>query len=363
MAEDMKRILWLSEFPPEKGAIADYSKHLTKGLADSHGYEIDILTESGEKPEAPVSGVTVRGEIPRSYNGWAKVLDRDYDGIQIQFPVGRLRYLVARKWLSRDVPPTLITIHDVPGFQQYSLLFGSFRNLIFLTESTRQEHIAAYPLTERLRARNYFTVPYLGIEKSIQDRITKKHLGIELDDEATNVVCPGFVHEKKGFHKVVDALPQLKKKYPDIHITISGGEHRGHSGDYMSELENSIKQQGLSDNVTITGVLPTEDHVNEYIRQADCVVLPFDEITQSASLAKTLALGSVPVTTPLPSLSPLIENYGGVVMEANTINALVDAVETAINSPPTINSTGILEDLCWEQNVAAYADIYSRVFK
>jgi hypothetical protein len=43
------KILYVSEYPPDKGAVSDYLYHLVKNLPED--FEIDILSESGEKPD------------------------------------------------------------------------------------------------------------------------------------------------------------------------------------------------------------------------------------------------------------------------------------------------------------------------
>ncbi|MFB6216672.1 MAG: glycosyltransferase, partial [Candidatus Aenigmatarchaeota archaeon] len=157
------------------------------------------------------------------------------------------------------------------------------------------------------------------------------------------------------------AVADAYREFPDVHLTIAGGKHREGSDEYMQRLQETIEENGVEDRVTITGVLPSEDHVNAYIMEADVVALPFDEISQSATLAKTLALGTVPVVTPLDTLRPLIEEYGGIMIEEDAPTQLWLGIQTALRNSEDIHSEKLRHDLSWDRNAIVYDEIYQEV--
>ncbi|MFB6294995.1 MAG: hypothetical protein ABEI97_04500, partial [Candidatus Nanohaloarchaea archaeon] len=84
----------------------------------------------------------------------------------------------------------------------------------------------------------------------------------------------------------------------------------------------------------------------------------FDEISQSATLAKTLALGTVPVVTPLDTLRPLIEEYGGIMIEEDDRQQLLYGIQEALIGDTEIAAARLRQDISWEKNAEQHYSIY-----
>lgn len=356
-----KSVLMVSEYPPTKGAVSDYTYHLVEELSEE--IEIDILSTSGEKPpeEQQIDSVEVIGEIPHNRKDWNEIRLENYDLLHFQFYVERLKHFFNYKIRGGSTPQTLITLHDVPKSLTDKRYFAFFRNVVLLTEETEKQFKSNHPVMSRVVTKNIFPAPYLGIDKNLKQRVLDKNIETELDPEKTNLVLPGFIHEKKGFDKVVEIMPELLEEIEDLHLTFAGGLHRTNSSEYLDQIKKRIEELEIEDNVTITGLLPTEDHVNQYIIEADVVAMPFTEISQSATLTKTLALGTVPVVTPLDTLKPAIDNYGGIMIEKDNQKELKKGIINSLRNPPKINSQKIREELSWENNAEKHKEIYSQV--
>lgn len=356
------KILWVSEFPPDKGAVADYSYHLLKKIASKSDQKIDILSISGEETEeiSENEQLSVIGKIPEDSSDWKKYFDREYDLVHFQYHLPYLREFLKYKLKGGQTPELIVTLHDVPTDLKHKLMFSVFRNEILLTEETEKKFRENFPLLTRLLRHRVFQAPYLGIDRELDERVRSKQLETEVSDDKVNIVCPGFIHEKKGFHKVVEALPEVLKQF-DAELTFAGGLHREGSQEYLDKIRGKIEENGLEDRVSITGVLPSEDHVNRYIRRADVVALPFDDISQSATLTKTLALGTVPVVTPIETLEPAIQKYGGLMIEEDSREALEKGLIEALKNPPGIDAEKIREDLSWENNAERYLEVYEEL--
>lgn len=354
-------VLWVSEFPPEKGAIADYSMHLTEKLVKNHDVIIDVLNEGGEQPENLSDGVRVVGAAPDDRNGWRKVFEEDYDIVNFHYYAPGMRSFVKYNLLGGHTPPKLMTVHDVPPHMKHRFLFLSFRKLAFLSEETRKKFQNEYKFLKSILRFNYFNTPYMGIESELPEKVDSINFDTDLDPSRINIVCPGFVHKKKRFDKVIDVMPDLLESLEEIKLTVAGGAYPSSDGAEERKLRETAQEKGVEDKITVTGVLPSENHVYKYIREADLVVLPFDQISQSVTLSKTIALDTVPVVTPLETLKIPIEEYGGVMMDEDTKSALVDSIFRGLQNPPNLDSAGIRNDLSWDENAKVYMQIYREI--
>ncbi len=77
----------------------------------------------------------------------------------------------------------------------------------------------------------------------------------------------------KGFHKALEALAILRKKYPDIHLYTTGKnrlsadfKERLKMGNYDVLVRNQIKKLGLEQNVSFLGVLNEEEMRDRFLK-------------------------------------------------------------------------------------------------
>jgi len=104
--------------------------------------------------------------------------------------------------------------------------------------------------------------------KRVTQKVARANIGI---DEGTKVIISvGGLVERKGHHRVIEALPQLVGKFPDIIFLVVGGPSV--EGDISSELRMQIQRLGLENHVRLVGEVP-HDQVSMYLSAADIFVL------------------------------------------------------------------------------------------
>lgn len=75
-------------------------------------------------------------------------------------------------------------------------------------------------------------------------------------------------HERyKGYDQIINAMPQIRQRIPDIHYVIVG------KGQDSLRLEHLINQLGLQDCVTLTGFIPDEQ-LCDYYNLCDVFAMP-----------------------------------------------------------------------------------------
>lgn len=86
----------------------------------------------------------------------------------------------------------------------------------------------------------------------VERREARARLGIA--DDAQVLISVGGLVERKGFHRVIECLPELKLRFPGLVYLIVGGA--GAEGDMRAELEQQVAALGLQDTVRFLGIVP-----------------------------------------------------------------------------------------------------------
>ena len=80
-------------------------------------------------------------------------------------------------------------------------------------------------------------------------------MGLALN--ARVLVSVGGLVPRKGFHRVIEVLPQLRQHFPDLVFLIVGGGST--EGNTRVELEDQVKQLGLDDCVRFLGPIASDE--------------------------------------------------------------------------------------------------------
>jgi glycosyltransferase involved in cell wall biosynthesis len=79
----------------------------------------------------------------------------------------------------------------------------------------------------------------------------------KLPMDAKVLISVGALVERKGMHRVIDCLPSLIERHPNLHYLIVGGASP--EGNNRPELEAQVAHLGLADRVHFAGALPPEE--------------------------------------------------------------------------------------------------------
>jgi teichuronic acid biosynthesis glycosyltransferase TuaC len=112
-----------------------------------------------------------------------------------------------------------------------------------------------------------------------------------LADGAKVLVTVGGLVERKGFHRVIACLPELCRRFPDLHYLAVGSA--GPEGDYSATLRAQVAALGLQQRVHFLGALPP-DEVRRAVCAADVAVLASSNEGWANVLLESMACG-VPV--------------------------------------------------------------------
>jgi glycosyltransferase involved in cell wall biosynthesis len=96
----------------------------------------------------------------------------------------------------------------------------------------------------------------------------RRALGIAAD--ATVLISVGGLTERKGFHRVIELLPAMRREVPKLLFLIIGGASA--EGDWGPQLRQQVRELGLEDCVRFLGTMPPEA-LKQPLSAADVFVL------------------------------------------------------------------------------------------
>lgn len=132
----------------------------------------------------------------------------------------------------------------------------------------------------------------------------------------------GFVREYKGLKYLIQAMPKVRKVFPDIKLLIVG--------DFDKNKETYlklIKECNVGNNIEIhDGYIPDKD-VEKYFSACDLVVLPYESATQSGIVQIAYGFEKPVVVTKVGGLPDVVtDGETGYVAESRNPEKLAEAV-------------------------------------
>jgi glycosyltransferase involved in cell wall biosynthesis len=142
------------------------------------------------------------------------------------------------------------------------------------------------------------------------------------------ILSAGTLIERKGHHRVIEALQQIAPDYPDVRLLIAGG--RGREGNFASSIEDQIKRLGLEPRVTLLGRVDPEK-MAELMAAADLFCLASSREGWPNVVHEAMACGTPVVATDIGGVPDMVPGEDhGIVIPANDQERLRDALAGAL---------------------------------
>jgi len=162
------------------------------------------------------------------------------------------------------------------------------------------------------------------------DRIQARRLA-GLPEHRKIMLTVAGIYEGKGQHTVVDILPSLREKYPDLLYVLVGNSRPGEQ--YRRRLTEAIWRLGLNDHVLIAGPQPHAD-LARWFSAADVSVLATQSEGWPNVLLESLACGTPAVATRVGGTSEIVrDGQDGALVPYDDPGALGQAIARALDTP------------------------------
>jgi glycosyltransferase involved in cell wall biosynthesis len=235
--------------------------------------------------------------------------------------------------------PAILTFHTTmpeptPRLKEITqLLCGCSSAVVGLTEKSIEILKNVYEIDSAKLNLIYHGVP--DVEKLSTD-LFKKAYGLK-DRKVLSTF--GLINRGKGIEYVLDALPSVIEKHPEVVYLILGQTHpvvRKNEGEaYREFLEKKVEDLGIKGNVIfVNKYLEFKDLVN-YLMATDLYVTPNlskDQIV-SGTLAYAVGCGKAIISTPYLYAQDLLANDRGILVGFRDSAGLAESINRVLGDP------------------------------
>lgn len=184
----------------------------------------------------------------------------------------------------------------------------------------------------------------------------RTQLGLGADTPV--LISVGGLVERKGFHRVIDCLPELKARFPKLVYLIVGGASA--EGDLRAELEQQVATLGLQDAVRFLGIMPAAS-LKWPLSAADVFVLSTRNEGWANVFLEAMACGLPVITTNVGGNAEVVRHEAlGSVVPFDDHAALGAALASALEK--NWDRAAILayaRDNNWQKRVAVLVEEFS----
>jgi glycosyltransferase involved in cell wall biosynthesis len=133
---------------------------------------------------------------------------------------------------------------------------------------------------------------------NIQETKQQLHLGNKV------LLFFGYIRPYKGLKYLLEAMPKIINKYPDLSLLVVGEFWSKDKGSYL-EIVNKLH---ISKNILFVSNYVPNEELCKYFSVSDVVVLPYITATQSASLQTAYAFNKPVISTSVGGLKDVMKD-------------------------------------------------------
>lgn len=181
---------------------------------------------------------------------------------------------------------------------------------------------------------------------------------IEYEEEPFSVLFFGNILEYKGLTYLIQAVPLIRNKIPNVKVIIAG------SGDFVEK--NVIEK---SSNFEVHNYFIAEEEVGKYFQRASVVVLPYIEGTQTGIIPIAYAFKKPVVVTNVGSIPEVVdEGVTGYVVPPKDPDSLANAIVKILNNDLLRKKMGenayqkMKNELSWDLVAEETCKVYNKVW-
>ena len=173
------------------------------------------------------------------------------------------------------------------------------------------------------------------IEHGVPDLEPKKNNPVKLSNTFKNkqvLFTFGLLSRNKGLETVIEALPKIVKRHPNVIYVILGATHPGvirNSGEeYRDSLKRLARKLKVEKNIVFINKFVSEEELFDYLTACDLYITPYLNEAQitSGTLSYAVGAGTAVVSTPYWHAQELLADNRGKLFDFRNHEALANIV-------------------------------------
>ncbi len=374
-----QKIAFVGNSLPRRCGIATFTTDLHQAIAKSSGVAdtgIVAMTDHGHVYDYPPTVLfQVRDDRIEDYVRAAEFLNRaafDVVSLQHEFGIfggeagGDIMAMLSR--LTMPVVTTLHTVVEEPT-PAHRRVFGQ------VVDSSAKIVVMAEKARELLR--DIYRVPSDKIEviahgipsfPFVEPDDAKIQFGFE---GRTVILTFGLLSPNKGIEVMIDAMPAIVAKRPDVLYLVLGATHpnlvREQGEAYRESLVARVKELAVEDHVVFLDRFVDQPKLLAFIAACDVYVTPYLNEAQmtSGTLAYSFGLGKAVVSTPYWHASELLAGGRGILVPFGDAAATGAQIAALLGDAPRLRSMrerayAGSRSMTWEKTAARYLSVFAQ---
>jgi glycosyltransferase involved in cell wall biosynthesis len=182
----------------------------------------------------------------------------------------------------------------------------------------------------------------------------------------------GLLGPGKGIEHVIEALPEIVKRHPNVVYLVLGATHPhlvAREGEkYRSGLEALAKERGVTEHVIFHNRFVSQDDLEAFIGAADIYLTPYLHEAQitSGTLAYVFGAGKAVVSTPYWHAQELLAGGRGILVPFRDPQAIAKGVVTYLDDPVRMRAVCVKayqmgRSMIWPAVGQLYLESFQRV--
>lgn len=289
---------------------------------------------------------------------------RGFDVIDAHFayPDGDAATLLG-KWFGKPVTITLrgteVPLARIASRRRRMLIALRRATRIFSVAESLKQHVVGLGIEpSKIRV----VGNGIDIEKfyPLARRQAREELG--LPAETPIIISVGGLVERKGFHRVIECLPELCRKFPGLRYLIVGGASA--EGDWSGRLRQQVAELKLEDAVVFFGALPS-DRLKIPLSAANIFVLSTRNEGWANVFLEAMACGLPVVTTKVGGNAEVVAHpFVGNLVAFNDAAALQQAIEDALNKQWDVATIiAYAKENSWDKRVSILKNEFLNIYE
>ncbi|MEG3083268.1 glycosyltransferase family 4 protein [Sphingomonas sp. PB2P12] len=343
---NIARLALIGNFLPRQCGIATFTTDVFTAMRarfpeiavdvyamDDHPGKYDYPTEvTGTIPEPDLSAYIETARAIESSGAQAIWLQHEY-GI-FGGPAGE--HILAL--LDRTTLPVIVTLHTIlekPNADERRVLEGLLRRaarVIVMAERGRDILQRVYGAN----ARQIVMIPHGVPDRDLLDPATLKD---KFGWEGRKVMLTfGLLAPNKGIETVINALPTVIAKHPDLLYVVLGASHPNlvaYEGEkYRDKLKALAVENGVADNVSFVDAFLEHGELLDYLQAADVYVTPYTNPAQitSGTLSYAIGVGKPVISTPYVHATEILADGHGVLVPFGDVDAFAREIDALMSN-------------------------------
>ncbi len=180
------------------------------------------------------------------------------------------------------------------------------------------------------------------IEHGVPDFEPKKENPIKLSKVFKNrqiLFTFGLISRNKGLETVIEALPKIVEKHPDVLYVILGTTHPGvirNSGEeYRDNLRKLARKLRVENHIVFINKFVSEEELYDFLTACDLYITPYLNEAQitSGTLSYAVGAGAGVISTPYWHAQELLADNRGKLFDFKNHEALANIVNELLDEP------------------------------